>query len=114
MKTNARQCGFGFQADVQKITGDGMAAAYVSKYIGKSLGGKPLPPHFRRVRCTQNWAELADFTQGAGAEFDWLVCNTTTALWAATEQCQAEKRDMVRGETGEYFDYQEAIETWYN
>jgi len=113
MKNNARSCGLGYEADVQNIESDGMAAAYVSKYIGKSLGGKPLPSHFRRVRCSQNWASLADLREQTDA-FDWLVCNTTTALWACVEQCQTEKRSMVDGHTGEYFDYGDAIDTWYH
>jgi len=112
-KNNARSCGLGFEADVQKVESDGMAAAYVSKYIGKSLGGKSLPAHFRRVRCSQNWEPLADLG-GQSDDFDWLVCSTTTSLWACVEQCQAEKRSMVDGHTGEYFDYGDAIDTWYH
>jgi len=114
-KDNARACGLGFQAKVELIENDGKAAAYVSKYIGKSLGGERLPSHFRRVRCSQNWAPLAQLEGNiASGDFDWVVCNTTTSLWAATEQCQAEKRTMIDGATGEYFDYQDAIETWYH
>lgn len=114
-KDNARACGLGFQAKVKPVESDGAAAAYVSKYIGKSLGGDTLPPHFRRVRCSQNWAALAQLEahQQAG-DFDWLVCNTTTALWAATEECQQKKITMIDGATGEYFDYQDAIDTWYD
>lgn len=112
-KNNARACGMGFQAKVEPVESDGKAAAYVSKYIGKSLGGQPLPPHFRRVRCSQNWTALADLV-GQSDHYNWLVCNTTTSLWAATEQCQKERRTMIDGRTGEYFDYGEACETWYH
>lgn len=115
MKDNARASGFGHQADVQNVESDGMAAAYVSKYIGKSLVGQQLPPHFRRVRCSQNWTPLVQLEDSRQAsDFDWLVCNTTTSLWAATEQCERERRTMIDGATGEYFDYQDAIETWYH
>jgi len=103
----------GHQAKVELIEGDGKAASYVSKYIGKSLKGQPLPPHFRRVRCSQEWAALVDLV-GQSDNYDWLVCNTTTSLWAATEQCQKERRVMIDGRTGEYFDYSDACETWYN
>lgn len=114
-KDNARACGLGYEAKVEPIESDGKAAAYVSKYISKSLGGQPLPRKFRRVRCTQNWTALAQLEahQQAG-DFNWLVCNSHTSLWAAVEECQAEKRDMIDGSTGEYFDYQDAIETWYH
>jgi len=111
-KDNARACGMGYQAKVEPVESDGKAAAYVSKYIGKSLAGKSLPPHFRRVRCSQNWTALADLV-GQSDNYDWLVCNTTTSLWAATEECQRERRTMIDGRTGEYFDYQEAVEAWY-
>jgi len=102
----------GYQAKVELVESDGKAAAYVSKYIGKSLGGQPLPPHFHRVRCSQNWTALADLV-GQSDNFDWLVCNTTTSLWAATEQCQKERRTMIDGATGEYFDYSDAVDHWY-
>lgn len=114
-KNNARACGMGFQAKVETVESDGKAAAYVSKYIGKSLAGQQLPRKFRRVRCSQNWAALAQLeAHERSAEFDWLVCNTTTALWSSVEQCQQERRNMIDGSTGEYFDYQDAIETWYH
>jgi len=114
-KDNARACGMGFQAKVESVESDGKAAAYVSKYIGKSLGGQPLPRKFRRVRCSQNWAKLGELeAHEQSRDFDWLACNTHTALWACVEQCQAEKRSMVDARTGEYFDYQDAIETWYH
>lgn len=113
-KDNARSCGMGFMAKVEDIRDDGKAAAYVSKYIGKSLAGQQLPSHFRRVRCSQNWTPLAQLeAHEQSANYDWLVCNTTAALWACVEQCQAEKRDIVDGSTGEYFDYQDACDTWY-
>jgi len=114
-KDNARSCGLGYQAKVEPVESDGKAAAYVSKYIGKSLGGQPLPSHFRRVRCSQNWAALEVLEDaGQAALYDWLVCNTTTSLWAATEECQLKNFTMIDGETGEYFDYQDACETWYH
>lgn len=114
-KNNARQCGLGYEAKVEAVETDGKAAAYISKYIAKSLGGQSLPPHFRRVRCSQNWAELPVLeAAGQAGDFDWLVCNSHTSLWAAVEECQKERRDMIDGATGEYFDYQDAIDTWYH
>lgn len=112
-KDNARACGMGYQAKVELVESDGKAAAYVSKYIGKSIGGQSLPPKFHRVRCSQNWAALPDLHPESDG-YDWLVCNTNTSLWAATAQCQAEKRSMVDGRTGEYFDFGAAVDTWYD
>lgn len=114
-KDNARSSGMGFQAKVEDVDGAGKAAAYVSKYIGKSLSGHTLPPKFRRVRCSQNWAALAQLeAHEQSAEFDWVVCNSHTSLWSCVEQCQQERRNMIDGATGEYFDYQDAIDTWYH
>jgi len=105
----------GYQAKVELIESNGKAAAYVSKYIGKSLAGQTLPQHFRRVRCSQNWTPLAQLEDSiASGDFDWLVCNTTTALWSATEECEQKNYTMWVAESGEHFDYQDAIETWYH
>lgn len=104
----------GFQAEVEDIDDNGKAAVYVSKYIGKSLAGHKLPSHFRRVRCSQNWEALAQLeAHERSSEFDWMVCNSSTALWACVEQCQQERRDMIDGATGEFFDYSDSVANWY-
>lgn len=54
LKDNARRRGLGYQADCQPVDGVGHAAAYCSKYLGKGLGDELLPPHFRRIRLSQN------------------------------------------------------------
>jgi len=114
-KDNARQCGMGYQAAVEEIESHGKAAAYVSKYIGKSLDGHTLPPKFRRVRCSQNWTPLAQLeAHEQSRDFDWVVCNTHTSLWSAVEECEERDFTMIDAKTGEYFDYQDAIETWYH
>lgn len=113
-KDNAYACGFGFQAKVEPVETDDKAAAYVSKYIGKSLAGHKLPPKFKRVRCSQNWTPLAQLENHlASSDYDWLVCNTTVSLYAAVEECQNTRRKMIDGITGEYFDYGDAVEHWY-
>jgi len=105
----------GFQAKVEPVEDDSKAAAYVSKYIGKSLGGLELPPKFHRVRCSQNWTPLAQLeAHQQSGDFDWLVCNSSVSLWSATEECEAKHYDMIIADTGEFFDYQDAIETWYH
>lgn len=113
-KDNARACGMGYQAEVEGVENEGKAAAYVSKYIGKSLSGHALPRKFRRVRCSQNWTPLAQLELGErSGNADWLVCNTIDSLWYATEECQRQDFRMIVADTGEYFDYAEACEGWY-
>lgn len=112
MKDNCAKSGFGHQVKVEKIENSGAAAAYVSKYIGKSLEGVELPKKFRRVRCSNDWEKLADLT-GQSDNVDWLVCNTRESLWSACEECQRQKLTMVDMRTGEYFDYSDACESWY-
>ncbi len=114
-KDNARECGLGYQADEQIVETSAEAAGYVSKYISKSLSGHELPRKFRRVRCSQNWTKLEELEDHRQArDFDWLVCNTFAALWYAVEECQKSKTTMIDGSTGEYFDYGDAIDTWYH
>jgi hypothetical protein len=114
-KNNARSSGMGYQAKVETVETSGKAAAYVSKYIGKSLGGHALPRKFRRVRCSQNWTPLVQLeAHRQSSDYDWLVCNTRESLWWATAECQKTRTTMIDGSTGEYFDYGEAVDTWYH
>lgn len=113
-KNNARACGLGYQAKVEEVENNDKVAGYVSKYIGKSLAGHALPRKFRRVRCSQNWTQLDELEAHEQArDCDWLVCNTSDALWWCVEECQREKFALVDMNTGEYFDYQDAVEHWY-
>lgn len=112
MKDNCAKSGFGYQAKIENVENVGKAAVYTSKYIGKSLDGHPLPPKFRRVRVSQGWERVKEDVRQVG-EYDWLVCNTTSSLWAATEECQRQARDMVDLKTGEFFDYSDACANWY-
>lgn len=113
LKDACSECGFGHQADVQKVEGEGHAAAYIAKYLGKSLEGLRLPDKFRRVRCSQGWAALPDLTDGQASDADWLVCGSHASLFAAVEECQKQNLTMIDVATGEYFDYGDAIEHWY-
>lgn len=112
-KDNCVESGLGFMAQAEEMETDEQVAAYIVKYITKSLAGEKFPKKIRRVRATENWYNFTPDELPALAT-DWLTCNTTTALWSVTEQCQAENRNMVDLRTGEYFDYQDAIETWYH
>lgn len=112
-KIDLTKCGFGYQTDIKKVENEGVAAAYVSKYIGKSLGGMCLPQHFRRVRVTANWATLPELHESPG-QYDWLVCRTKESLFRAVETCQQTKTTMIELRTGIYFDYGEAVDHWYS
>jgi hypothetical protein len=58
LKDLAVQCGFGYQALSEPVR-DKRAARYVSKYLTKQP--TVVPPHFRRVRVSQDWPPLPDF-----------------------------------------------------
>lgn len=112
-KTDLSNSGFGHQTKIERVEHEGKAAGYISKYIGKSLGSTPLPEKFRRVRVSENWAKLPELHERSDA-YNWLVCRSSSSLWAAVETCQQTKKTMVNMRTGEFFDYQDAIETWYH
>lgn len=59
LKDIAMQAGFGFQA-TESLVSSGKAAQYVAKYASKQSSA--MPKNFRRVRCSQDWAKLPDFT----------------------------------------------------
>lgn len=109
LKDNARKRGLGYQADAQPVDGVGHAAAYCSKYLGKGLGDELLPAHFRRIRLSQNWAKLPELHEPADG-LDWLACRSPAALWAACEECQRERLNMIDLRTGEVFDILDFIE----
>jgi len=52
----AHRAGFGYVVDVRALGSRSGATAYLSKYLGKQLGSRSWPPHFRRVRFSQGWA----------------------------------------------------------
>lgn len=112
-KDNCAKSGLGFMAEAEVMDTNEKAAAYIVKYIQKSLAGEKFPKKIRRVRATENWYKFTP-DEIPTLEADWLTCNTTTALWEVVKQCQTENRNMVDLRTGEYFDFGEAVETWYH
>ena len=52
---NAFESGLGYQAKKTPITDASQTAAYVTKYIAKSLERSDWPRNFRRVRTSRNW-----------------------------------------------------------
>jgi hypothetical protein len=66
-KDNARECGLGFQSDVQEVDSLGVGG-YVSKYLGKTLAEK-WPKNKRRVNTSRSWPQLPDLEQAPGWNF---------------------------------------------
>lgn len=66
-KDNARECGFGYEADAKKMDDPRRAAFYAVKYIVKSLTSTQLEgKRFQRVRASKGLPELPereDFTK---------------------------------------------------
>jgi hypothetical protein len=67
-KNNARECGFGYQVDVQKIDHLGQVSAYIGKYIGKNLNDQ-YTRSLRHVLHSNRWPKLPDIPEPAGWEF---------------------------------------------
>lgn len=55
LKDNAFECGFGYQAKVDPVDHAPGVAAYMTKYMAKSMTFTQWPDKFRRVRRSQNW-----------------------------------------------------------
>lgn len=66
-KDNARECGLGYQSDVQEVATLGVGG-YVSKYLGKTLAEK-WPKNKRRVNTSRSWPALPDLPQAEGWNF---------------------------------------------
>lgn len=102
LKDNARACGLGYQADVKHVLEPHHATRYVTKYIGKSLG-ENVPAHFRRVRVSAAWAELA-LPDSAASAYEWHYIGGNGALQSAYEECQRARLNMIDIRTGEVFE----------
>lgn len=57
-KDNGRECGLGYMAEDEIARTPAGCALYISKYIGKQLGGIVWPKGFRRVRTSQDFPKL--------------------------------------------------------
>lgn len=66
-KDNARECGLGYQSDVQEVASLGVGG-YVSKYLGKTLAER-WPRNKRRVNTSRTWPALPDLPQADGWNF---------------------------------------------
>jgi hypothetical protein len=67
-KDNARACGFGYQADLKEVERVGGVAAYIGKYLGKTLQNSNLPKRFHRVRASRGFPALPKTERDDGWE----------------------------------------------
>lgn len=102
LKDNARKRGLGFMADVRRVQTVQNATRYVTKYIGKDLGDE-VPPHFRRVRVSRNWAEIPIPVTDV-SDLEWCYVGSNGALSLMYERCKREAYDLIDLSTGAFFD----------
>lgn len=102
LKDNARKRGLGFMADVRRVETVQNATRYVTKYIGKDLGDE-VPPHFRRVRVSRNWAEIPVPVTDV-SDLEWCYVGSNGALSLMYERCKREAYDLIDLSTGAFFD----------
>ncbi len=102
LKDNARKRGLGYQAKRKPVQNASMAARYVGKYIGKSLGGD-VPARFRRVRVSNGWPAIPLPVTPLVA-LRWEYINGNGALAVVMAECQARHINMIDLRTGEFYD----------
>ncbi|MEE9580992.1 MAG: hypothetical protein V3V74_06740 [Nitrosomonadaceae bacterium] len=71
MSKTAHKCGLGYMSQSKPMRSSTGGAFYVSKYIGKSLMVEDWPPHFRRIRTSQKWPELANQDDYETIDAEW-------------------------------------------
>lgn len=102
LKNNARKRGLGYQCKVIDVPHSGRAQKYVVKYVGKDIG-TDAPAHFRRVRVSNDWADVPDpNTDSSGLK--WEYVGTNGALAVVYEECQAKGIKLIDYDTGAMFD----------
>jgi hypothetical protein len=79
LKTNARQCGIGYQVEIHAVDNAGQVAGYISKYFLKSEGQAQarkfvFPRGLRRIEVSRNWLKLPDLK--ADTLITWFVQTT--------------------------------------
>jgi len=112
LKDNARSRGLGFQCEVIHCTSTGRAAQYVAKYIGKDIGSVSVP-HFRRVRVSRGWPDIAR-PDNALAALKWEHVGTNGQLQGVYLECADKHIALIDLETGAYFDDVDLGTTVYN
>jgi len=102
LKDNARKRGFGYECDISHVISAGRASEYVTKYIGKSLDFD-YPARFRRVRCSNNWADIPKPTTEY-PDLRWEYVGTNGALSVVYDECQSKHITLIDQKTGQIFD----------
>lgn len=68
-KDNARQCGMGYQVDIQTVENAGLVSWYIAKYMTKQLQNAELYKSHRHVRHSNNWPKLPEKSIDPNWEF---------------------------------------------
>lgn len=73
LKTNAPQCGMGYQVEIHPIDNAGQVAGYIAKYFMKaqSVSENPYPKGLRRIEVSRGWTPLPDLV--AENQFMWII-----------------------------------------
>jgi len=95
VKDNARECGFGYQADVQDISDTGQIIAYVIKYMRKSVGKNSWSKGFRRIR-TSHKLPKAPANESSG---EWSVM-MLKAIYVMLARYAGEGYELVGADEG--------------
>lgn len=74
-KDNARECGLGYEVDVDTIRSPEGGAFYVAKYLGKQLEAQQWPKGFRHVRTSRDFPPLPALEKLEGWEWRPLKKN---------------------------------------
>jgi len=81
-KTNARQCGLGYQAKSECVDNAGLATSYVVKYIAKNIGLEISIPRFRRINFSRKFPSAPAFT----SDDRWTKIDSTVSIAAVIEE----------------------------
>ncbi len=58
LKDTSAKCGMGYMCDYQPLASAGLAAWYVAKYLGKSIGVADFPANLRRIQASHKFHKL--------------------------------------------------------
>lgn len=102
LKDNARQCGMGYQVRIERLDGHaGLVAAYVTKYITKSL--ERLPAGIRKIQTTQGFKQKVEIGQ---SEYEWQIFEKFTERdYLAFKRTGYNVRDIARDKTVNKVDF---------